>query len=78
MIPKPPAACDGPHREGTGLGPSKLPLHVGRPNVGDSAALIRRMEEMLARGWLTNDGPLVKEFEGRIVQRTGSLRWPFP
>jgi dTDP-4-amino-4,6-dideoxygalactose transaminase len=47
------------------------PLHVGRPNVGDAAALQDRMRAMLERRWLTNDGPLVREFEARIAEAVG-------
>ncbi len=47
------------------------PLHVGRPNVGDRAALLRRIEGILDRNWLTNDGPLVREFEQRIADYVG-------
>jgi dTDP-4-amino-4,6-dideoxygalactose transaminase len=48
------------------------PLHVGAPNVGDRHALMARIEAMLDRNWLTNDGPLVKEFEERICDITGA------
>ena len=48
-----------------------LPLHVGRPNIGDSQAFLRRAEAALTRGWLTNDGPLVKEFEQRVAEKAG-------
>jgi dTDP-4-amino-4,6-dideoxygalactose transaminase len=47
------------------------PLHVGRPNVGDRTALMRRFDAMLDRAWLTNDGPLVREFEQRIADHVG-------
>ncbi len=47
------------------------PLHIGRPNVGDRGALMRRFGEMLDRNWLSNDGPLVKEFEQRIADYVG-------
>lgn len=47
------------------------PLHVGRPNVGDRGALLRRFSELLDRNWLTNDGPLVREFEQRIAHHVG-------
>src|SRR5436305_4502463 len=43
-------------------------LHVGRPNMGDRQALLRRIDDILERKWLTNDGPLVREFERRICQ----------
>jgi dTDP-4-amino-4,6-dideoxygalactose transaminase len=42
------------------------PLHVGKPNIGNREALMRRIEEILDRRWFTNDGPMVKEFERRI------------
>jgi dTDP-4-amino-4,6-dideoxygalactose transaminase len=41
-------------------------LHVGRPNVGERQNLMRRLNEILDRKWLTNDGPLLQEFEQRI------------
>lgn len=47
------------------------PLHVGRPNLGDRAALMRRIEDMLDRRWLTNDGPLVKELEAKVAAYVG-------
>lgn len=47
------------------------PLHVGRPNIANRAKLLQRIEGMLDRCWLTNDGPLVKEFEQRICEVAG-------
>lgn len=47
------------------------PLHVGRPNIGERQALLDRIEGMLDRGWLTNDGVLVREFERRIALLSG-------
>lgn len=47
------------------------PLHVGRPNIGGRESILRRLNEMLDRRWLTNDGPLVKEFEARIAEYVG-------
>lgn len=46
-------------------------LHVGRPNLGDRAALLRRVNEIFDRRWFTNDGVMVKEFEARIQALTG-------
>jgi dTDP-4-amino-4,6-dideoxygalactose transaminase len=47
-------------------------LHVGRPNLGDREALFRRrINGLLDRRWLTNDGPYVQEFEKRIADFTG-------
>jgi dTDP-4-amino-4,6-dideoxygalactose transaminase len=47
------------------------PLHVGRPNVGDRAQLHARLDEILDRCWLTNEGPLVLELERRLEQLLG-------
>lgn len=47
------------------------PLHVGRPNIGDRAALLSRINDLLDRRWLTNNGPLVQEFEQRIADFLG-------
>jgi dTDP-4-amino-4,6-dideoxygalactose transaminase len=47
------------------------PLHVGRPNVGSRERLLERINDMVDRNWLTNDGPFVREFEKRIAQFVG-------
>lgn len=47
-------------------------LHVGRPNVGSRDGLFRRLNEILDRNWLTNDGPMVREFEQRLQDLTGA------
>jgi len=47
------------------------PLHVGRPNIGDRAALLRRIEDVLDRRWLTNGGRFVAEFEQRVAEMHG-------
>jgi dTDP-4-amino-4,6-dideoxygalactose transaminase len=47
-------------------------LHVGRPNLGNRDRLFERINDMLDRNWLTNDGPYVREFEQRITQFTGA------
>lgn len=44
------------------------PLHVGRPNVGSRETFLQLAGEMFDRGWLTNDGPLVKAFERRVAE----------
>jgi len=46
-------------------------LHVGRPNLGDREGFLRRVADMLDRKWLTNDGPFVQEFEGRVAEFLG-------
>ncbi|HQU46100.1 MAG TPA: aminotransferase class I/II-fold pyridoxal phosphate-dependent enzyme [Pirellulales bacterium] len=47
------------------------PLHVGRPNLGDRQSYLDRIEAMLDRRWLTNDGQLVQEFERRVAELAG-------
>jgi len=47
------------------------PLHVGRPNIGNRAALLNRINDMLDRRWLANNGPFVKELEQRIAEQLG-------
>jgi len=47
------------------------PLHVGRPNIGNRKALIERINDMLDRRWLTNNGPYVQELERRIADYLG-------
>lgn len=46
-------------------------LHVGRPNIGDRSAFLARVDEMMDRVWLSNDGPLLREFEARLAERLG-------
>jgi len=48
------------------------PLHVGRPNIGDRALLSALIEGVLDRKWLTNNGPLVVEFEQRVAEMNGT------
>ena len=47
-------------------------LHVGRPNLGDRAALMRRFGDILDRRWFTNDGPMVREFEQKVAAVAGT------
>jgi dTDP-4-amino-4,6-dideoxygalactose transaminase len=47
----------------------EVPLHVGRPNIGDRTALHARMTEVFDRRWLTNAGPFVQELERRIAEQ---------
>lgn len=47
------------------------PLHVGRPNIGDRAAFLERVNQILDNQWLTNSGPMVQEFEQRIATYLG-------
>ncbi len=46
-------------------------LHVGRPNIGDRKKLLARLNAILDRRWLTNNGPVVQEFEERLAEFLG-------
>lgn len=46
-------------------------LHVGRPNVGDTAAFMARVERILGARWFTNYGPSVQELERRLAEYLG-------
>src|SRR5882724_336712 len=47
------------------------PLHVGRPNIGSRKRFFELLEGALDRGWLTNSGPLVDEFEKKVSDYVG-------
>lgn len=47
------------------------PLHVGRPNIGNRDAFLARVNRILDSQWLTNNGPMVQEFEQRLAQHIG-------
>lgn len=47
------------------------PRHVGRPNMGDREAFLTRVGEIFDRGWFSNDGPVVREFEARLAEMAG-------
>jgi dTDP-4-amino-4,6-dideoxygalactose transaminase len=46
-------------------------VHVGRPNIGNRDRLLARINDMLDRAWLTNNGPYVQEFEAKIAEFAG-------
>jgi dTDP-4-amino-4,6-dideoxygalactose transaminase len=43
------------------------PLHVGRPNIGSREAFLNYADDIFDRRWLSNNGPLVQEFEQRVA-----------
>ncbi|GAB3738678.1 aminotransferase class I/II-fold pyridoxal phosphate-dependent enzyme [Silanimonas algicola] len=47
------------------------PVHVGRPNIGDRDAFLKRVDGLLDRRWLTNNGPLVGELEQKLANYLG-------
>jgi dTDP-4-amino-4,6-dideoxygalactose transaminase len=46
-------------------------LHVGRPNIGNRERLMARINDLLDRRWLSNNGPFVQEFEREIARLLG-------
>lgn len=55
----------------SGIPTFKEELHVGRPNIGNRKRFLARMNKLLDNRWLTNNGPLVQEFEGRVAEMIG-------
>jgi dTDP-4-amino-4,6-dideoxygalactose transaminase len=55
------------------------PLHVGRPNIGHRERFLARVNDILDRRWLSNNGPVVQEFEKKVAEILGVnhalLRW---
>ena len=47
------------------------PLHVGRPNIGSRVQFDSLVDAMFERHWLSNDGPLVKQFESELCKFLG-------
>lgn len=47
------------------------PRQVGRPNIGDRNRFFELLGGALDRRWLTNGGPLVREFETRVAEIAG-------
>ena len=47
------------------------PVHVGRPNVGNHERFLARARNILESGWLSNNGPMLIEFEKRITEKLG-------
>ncbi len=46
-------------------------LHVGRPNMGDRDAFMQYAADIFDRRWLSNNGPLVQEFEAEVARHLG-------
>ena len=42
-------------------------LHVGRPNIGNREAFIKHVDKIFDNRWLSNNGPMVQEFEQRVA-----------
>jgi dTDP-4-amino-4,6-dideoxygalactose transaminase len=46
-------------------------LHVGRPNIGNREKLLERINDMLDRRWLSNNGPFLLELEQKLADYLG-------
>jgi dTDP-4-amino-4,6-dideoxygalactose transaminase len=42
-------------------------LHVGRPNIGSRETFIKHVDTIFDNRWLSNNGPMVQEFERRVA-----------
>ncbi|OGT99689.1 MAG: dTDP-4-dehydro-6-deoxyglucose aminotransferase [Geobacteraceae bacterium GWC2_48_7] len=47
------------------------PLYVGCPNIGDREAFLARVNDILDRRWLTNNGAYVQELERKLESYLG-------
>ncbi|HET6433208.1 DegT/DnrJ/EryC1/StrS family aminotransferase [Dyella sp.] len=47
------------------------PLHVGRPNIGSREDFLERVNSILDSRWLSNNGPVVQEFEKQVAAYLG-------
>jgi dTDP-4-amino-4,6-dideoxygalactose transaminase len=47
---------------------NKSIFHVGGPNLGDRDSFLKRVNDILDRRWLSNNGPVVQEFEKRVAE----------
>lgn len=47
------------------------PIHVGRPNIGDEEAFFSAAKKIFERRWLSNNGPVVQDFERALAERLG-------
>ena len=45
--------------------------HVGCPNIGNRERLLKRINNILDKRWLSNSGPYVQEFERKVADMIG-------
>jgi len=48
------------------------PLVVGQPDLSAPDRMLQRIQDVLNSGWITNNGPLVQQFEHEICRITGA------
>jgi dTDP-4-amino-4,6-dideoxygalactose transaminase/SAM-dependent methyltransferase len=46
-------------------------VYVGRPNIGNRDRFLTRVDDVISRRWLSNNGPCVQDFERRIADLLG-------
>jgi dTDP-4-amino-4,6-dideoxygalactose transaminase len=46
-------------------------VYVGRPNIYDRKRCLARVNDILNRRWLSNNGPAVQEFEKKVAEILG-------
>ncbi len=60
------------HTSRQASGPAfESPLHVGRPNIANRERFLERVSGIFDRNWLSNNGPVVQEFEAAIASFLG-------
>lgn len=47
------------------------PIYVGRPNIGDRARFLERVDDILESGWLSNAGKYCTQFEDALANFLG-------
>ncbi len=47
------------------------PIHVGKPNIPNKEKFFARMEQIFESAWLTNNGPMVSDFESILSEYLG-------
>ncbi|MBP7963575.1 MAG: aminotransferase class I/II-fold pyridoxal phosphate-dependent enzyme [Caldilineaceae bacterium] len=50
----------------------EMPLHVGRPNIGDRQQFMASVNQILDNRWLTNFGPFMVQFEQALCSLLGA------
>ncbi len=71
LLPQAPVSAPVPSPAPADLPSPDRPLHVGRPNIGNPERFLDLARDILDRRWLSNNGPLVQEFERRIAAYLG-------
>ncbi len=71
LLPEVPTSTPAQSPAPSDLPSPDRPLHFGRSNIGNLERFLDLAREIPDRGWLSNNGPLVQEFERRIAAYIG-------